>query len=77
MASKEKKTAPELVALITNELHYHQFNHIVNVTVSPSQQGPVNWTASYDVEASRSGPWPVYPEVDKLIQLFQEDFDLI
>jgi hypothetical protein len=78
MASKEKKTAAELAALILNEFRqYPQFNHIVDVTISPTQKGPANWTANYDVEASRSGPWPVFPEADKLIRLFQDDFDLV
>jgi hypothetical protein len=26
--------------------------------------------------ASRSGPWPVCPEADKLLRLFQDDFEL-
>jgi hypothetical protein len=78
MASKEQKTAAELAALIMNEFRqYPQLNDIVGVKISPTQQGPANWTASCTIEASRSGPWPVFPEVDKLIRLFQDDFDLI
>jgi hypothetical protein len=78
MASKEKKTAAELAALIMNEFRqYPQLNDIVNVTISPSDQDPANWTASYDVQASRSGPWPVFPEANELIRLFQGDFDLV
>jgi hypothetical protein len=78
MASKEKKTATELAALIMNEFRqYPEFNDIVDITISPSQQGPANWTASFTIAASRSGPWPAFPEADKLIRLFQDDFDLV
>jgi hypothetical protein len=77
MTSKEQKTATELAAMIMAEVHlYPEFNAIVDVTISPTQQGLANWTASFTIEASRSGPWPVFPEADKLIRLFQDDFDL-
>jgi hypothetical protein len=80
MASKEKKTAPEIVAMITDEIRrYPQYNCIIDITVVPSQGGQTNWSANYNTEATRSGPWPVYltMEIDKLIRLFQNDFELI
>jgi hypothetical protein len=80
MASKEKKTAPELVAMITDEIRrYPQYNCIIDITVLPSQGGLTNWRANYNTKATRSGPWPVYltMEIDKLIRLFQDDFELI
>jgi hypothetical protein len=77
MASKEKKTAPELVAMIMDEFRVHNFNDIGDLRVFPTQEGPSNWKASYNIEATRSGPWPVYQEVDNLIRLFQNDFELI
>lgn len=77
MASKEKKTAPELGAMIIHEIRqYPRFNDIVEVTISPTQQGPANWTHSFTIAAPRSGPWPVFPEADKLVRLFQNDFEL-
>jgi hypothetical protein len=77
MTSKEQKTATELAAMIMAEVHlYPEFNAIADVTISPTQQGLANWTASFTIKASRSGPWPVFPEADKLIRLFQDDFDL-
>lgn len=77
MASKEQTTATDLVRMITDELRlYPQFNGIVGVTVSATQQGPSNWKADYTIAATRSGPWPVFQEVDKLIRLFQDDFEL-
>jgi hypothetical protein len=77
MIAKEKKTATELVAMITDEIRlYPQYNDVVDITVSPAERGPANWTANYDVQASRAGPWPVLQEIDKLIRLFQDDFDL-
>ena len=77
MTSKEQKTATELAAMIMAEVHlYPEFNAIADVTISPTQQGSANWTASFTIEAPRSGPWPVFPEADKLIRLFQDDFDL-
>jgi hypothetical protein len=79
MASKQLKTATELAAMITDEIRiYPQYNDIVDITVSPSQGGPPNWMAKYNIIASRSGPWPAYlsQEIDKLIGLFQNDFDL-
>jgi hypothetical protein len=74
MASKERKTAPELVAMMMDEFRIHQFNDIVDLMVSAAQTGPSNWTASYNIEAARLGPWPVYPEVDNIIRLFQNEF---
>jgi hypothetical protein len=76
MASKEKKTASELTAMMMDEFRHHQFNHIVDLTISPAQQDPANWTASYNIEATGPGPQPLFPEVDKLIRLFQNDFEL-
>ena len=77
MASKEKKTAPELTTLIMNETRAHPvLNVIIDVTILPSGQGPSNWTAEFTFVASRSGPWPVFPEADKLLRLFQDDFEL-
>jgi hypothetical protein len=78
MATKEQKTATELVEMITGEIRlYPQFNPVVDITVSPATPPPANWTASYNIAASQSGPWPVFPEVDKLIRLFQDDFELV
>jgi hypothetical protein len=78
MPAKEKKTAPELSALMMNEIHCHPvFNDIIDVTISPTKQGPSNWTAEFTFAASRSGPWPVCPEADKLLRLFQDDFELV
>ena len=78
MASKEKKTAAELAAMIMNETHHHPvFSDIIDVTISPTKQGPSNWTAEFTFAASRSGPWPVCPEADKLLRLFQDDFELV
>ena len=77
MASKGQKTATELAALIMDEIRrYPEFNDIVDVTISPTQQGLANWTASFTIAASRSGPWPVFPEADTLVRLFQDDFEL-
>jgi hypothetical protein len=77
MASKEKKTAPELAAMIMDETRAHPvFNDIIGVTISPTERGPSNWTAEFTFAASRSGPWPVFPEADKLLRLFQDDFEL-
>jgi hypothetical protein len=77
MAPKEKKTLPELTAMIMRETHYHPvFQNIVDVTISRTKQGPSNWTAEFTFAASRSGLWPVCPEADKLIRLFQDDFEL-
>jgi hypothetical protein len=78
MASKEKKTVPEPAAIIMDETRQHPvFNDIVDVTISPTEQGPSNWTAYFTFAATRSGPWAVCPEADKLIQLFQDDFELV
>jgi hypothetical protein len=77
MASKEKKTAVELKAMIMNETRAHSvFNDIIDVAISPTKQGPSNWTADFTFAASRHGPWPVCPEADKLLRLFQDDFEL-
>jgi hypothetical protein len=77
MASKEQKTAAELKAMIMNETRAHAvFKHIIDVTISPAERGPSNWTADFTFAASRSGPWPVCPEADKLLRLFQGDFEL-
>ena len=77
MAPKEKKTLPELTAMIMHETRCHAvFQNIVDVTISRTKQGPSNWTAEFTFAASRSGPWPVCPEADKLIRLFQDDFEL-
>jgi hypothetical protein len=77
MASKEKKTTPELAAMIMHETRCHPvFKDIIDVTISPAKQGPSNWTAEFTFAASRSGPWPVCPEADKLLRLFQDDFEL-
>jgi hypothetical protein len=75
-AAKEIKPAAELEALISNELRAHQLNDIVNIKVLPST-GPANWTATYEIESSHPGPWPIYPEADEIIRLFQRDFDLV
>jgi hypothetical protein len=77
MTTKEKKTAPELAAMIMDEIRrYPQFNDIAEVTISRAQQGLANWSATSTVAASQSGPWPVFPEFDKLVRLFQADFEL-
>jgi hypothetical protein len=77
MASKEKKTATELTAMIMDETRCHPvFKDIIDVTISPTKQGQSNWTAEFTFAASRSGPWPVCPEADKLLRLFQNDFEL-
>jgi hypothetical protein len=77
---REKKTAPELLATITDEIRrYPQYNDVVNIVILPSQKGRSNWEVSYDIETTRSGSWPAYlgMEIDKLIGLFQDDFELI
>ena len=77
MASKEKKTAAELKAMIMNETRAHrEFKDIIDVTISSTKQGPSNWTAEFIFAATQSGPWPVCPEANKLLQLFQDDFEL-
>lgn len=78
MASKEKKTAIELKVLIMNETRAHPvFKDIIDVMISPAEQGPSNWTAEFTFAASQSGPWPVCREADKLLRLFQDDFELV
>jgi hypothetical protein len=80
MPAKEKKTTPELVAMITDEIRrYPQYNCIVDITISATQGRQTNWKANYNMKATRSGPWPAYLaiEIDKLIRLFQNDFELI
>jgi hypothetical protein len=77
MVPKEKKTAIELKAMMMNEARAHPvLKDIIDVTISPTKQGPSNWTAEFTFAASRSGPWPVCPEPDKLLRLFQDDFEL-
>jgi hypothetical protein len=41
MTSKERKTAPELVAMMMNEFRVHQFNDIIDLVVSPAKEGTV------------------------------------
>jgi hypothetical protein len=79
MACKEKKTAQELTDMIMHETRCHPefFSNIIDVKVSPAQQGPSNWTAEFTFAATRSGPWPVCLEADELIRLFQADFELM
>jgi hypothetical protein len=79
MASKETKTATELRTMIMDETRCHPaLTHIVDVRISPAKHGLSNWTAEFTFAvASRSGPWPVCPEADTLLRLFQDDFDLV
>jgi hypothetical protein len=77
MASKEKKTSAELKAMMMNETRAHTvFKDVIDVTISPTEHGPSNWTAEFTFAATQSGPWPVCPEANKLLQLFQDDFEL-
>lgn len=79
MASKEKKTATELRTMIMDETRCHPaLTNIADVRISPTKHGPSNWTAEFTFAvASRSGPWPVCPEADILLKLFQNDFELV
>jgi hypothetical protein len=80
MAAKGKKTAPELVAMITDEIRrYPQYDCIADIAISATNGSNTNWMVKYNIESDRSGPWPVYVtmEIDKLIRLFQDDFELI
>lgn len=78
MTIKVKANAAELLRMITEEMRAHPqfFNRIGDLTIVPTQQGSSNWKADYTIAATPSGPWPVCPEMDKLIQLFQNDFEL-
>jgi hypothetical protein len=77
MASREQKITAELAALIMGEIRrYPEFNDIVDVTISRTQQGLANWMASFTIAASRSGPWPVFPNADKIVRLVQDQFEL-
>jgi len=77
MAPKEKKTAPELAALIMREIReLPEYDHITRVTITRvPQQAPdqLNWCFSWTL----TGNWPVPDGAFKIAERFQAQIDLV
>ena len=77
MAPKEKKTAPELAALIMREIReLPEYDHIAGVAITRApRQAPdqLNWYFSWTV----TGNWPMPEGAFKIAERFQAQIDLV
>jgi hypothetical protein len=78
---KEKRSAADIEHCIMYEVRrlLPQCREIIGVKVRPCTEPPGDWTAEFDIEAVRSGPWPVPPQaaLDKIVRHVRDQFDLV